>query len=425
MPNFHIVTLFPQFFHSPLQVSLLGRAAGHGRMRFTFHDPREFSPSRHPYVDDAPYGGGAGMVMQVEPLAAAIRSIASPGKIIVMSPSGRPLTAQLARQLACEDDITLVCGRYEGIDARLGDLFPLEDVSVGDAVLNGGETAALALIESVSRFTPDFMGNAACVEEESFSAHLLEYPQYTRPEDVEGRKVPEILLSGHHAHIAEWRRRQSVLRTRDLRPAMLDDAWLTAADAASLEEYEAPKLGRNLSFALIHHPVRLEKWRVGSSSLTNLDIHDIARVSRSYGLGAFYVLTPLPDQLALLQSILDHWLQGGDTDRKRALALVRPVADLDELEAAAAHRHGVRPVFLSTSTQWPRKNAPAYAPSAVREMLGAGPVVICLGTAQGLAREMLEWCDGQVRPIRFLGDSHLSVRSAAAILADRILGDFY
>ena len=161
MLRFHLVSLFPEFFRSPLETALLGRAREAGIVDFSFHDPRSFSTSRHHHVDDRPYGGGPGMVMQGEPVAAALRSIEKPGRMILLAPSGRPLNDALARELAREEDLTLICGRYEGLDARLLDIFPLEPVSVGEAVLNGGETAALAVIESVARLVPGFMGKEA------------------------------------------------------------------------------------------------------------------------------------------------------------------------------------------------------------------------------------------------------------------------
>ena len=154
MPRFHLISLFPEFFDSPLGTALMGRARKTGVVEFSFHDPRAFSVDKHRHVDDRPYGGGPGMVMRGEPVSLALRSIERPGRMLLMAPGGRPLNHALARELAAEEDLTLVCGRYEGLDARLLELFPLEPVSVGEAVLNGGETAALAVIESVARLTP-------------------------------------------------------------------------------------------------------------------------------------------------------------------------------------------------------------------------------------------------------------------------------
>lgn len=427
MQHFNIVTLFPHFFDSPLQTSLLARSQANGLISFSFHNPRDYSKDKHQRVDDAPYGGGMGMVMEAQPLASALRSIPNPGRMISLSPSGRPLTASLATELANESCLTLVCGRYEGMDARLLDMFPLEEISVGDTVLNGGETAALALIESVARFLPGFMGKTESAEDESFANGLLEYPQYTRPESIGGLNVPAILTSGHHARIASWRREKSLEKTLRLRPELLANAPLSKTDSEALAKIPRLCPGRNLSFCLFHYPVKLENHRIGVSSLTNLDIHDIARLSRSYGMGPFYALTPLEDQLALLRKILAHWLHGRDTDRSRALALVRPVVSFEEMDRQAISLHGIRPVYVAASAQWPhgKNTPPPFTAHDIGEILQGRPVVICLGTARGLAPAVLERCDGQLRPLRFLSDNHLSVRSAAAIIADRILGDFY
>ena len=435
MPRFHIVTLFPEFFESPLSTALMGRAREAGIVDCSFHDPRQFSTDKHRHVDDRPYGGGPGMVMQGEPLARALRSIERPGRMLFMAPGGRPLTQDMVRELAREDDLTIVCGRYEGIDARLLQLFPLEPVSVGDIVLNGGESAALSVLEAVSRLMPGFMGKEESGDDESFSHGLLEYPHYTRPENLEGLTVPEVLQSGDHARIANWRRQESVRATLRMRPEMLNEAPLYREDVQTLADTPRERPGRNLSFCLVHYPVSLGPKKIGASSLTNLDIHDIARISRSYAMGSFYPVTPLHDQLRVLEEILRHWTRGpggvGNADRAQALGLVQPATSLEEAVAHMTAQHGTRPRLVASSAVWPAKGKASkpesmpMTPRDVRRWCDQGPVMLCLGTAQGLAPEVLEQCEGTLRPVRFLGYNHLSVRSAAAILADRILGDYY
>ncbi|WP_374281812.1 tRNA (guanosine(37)-N1)-methyltransferase TrmD [Desulfovibrio sp.] len=435
MPRFHLVTLFPEFFDSPLSTALMGRAREAGVVDCSFHDPRQFSTDKHRHVDDRPYGGGPGMVMQGEPLARALRSIERPGRMLFMAPGGRPLTQQMVRELAHEEDLTIVCGRYEGIDARLLQLFPLEPVSVGDIVLNGGESAALSVIEAVARLMPGFMGKEESGDDESFSHGLLEYPHYTRPENFEGLTVPEVLQSGDHARIARWRRQESVRTTLRVRPEMLNEAPLYREDVQTLAETPRERPGRNLSFCLVHYPVSLGPKKIGASSLTNLDIHDIARISRSYAMGSFYPVTPLHDQLRVLEEILRHWTRGpggiGNADRAQALGLVQPATSLEEAVAHMTAQHGTRPRLVASSAVWPARGKASkpecmpMTPRDVRRWCDQGPVMLCLGTAQGLAPEVLEQCEGTLRPVRFLGYNHLSVRSAAAILADRILGDYY
>jgi tRNA (guanine37-N1)-methyltransferase len=371
------------------------------------------------------------MVMQGPPVAAALRDVARPGRILLLSPGGRPFTQSFAEELAGERDITLVCGRYEGLDARLGNIFPLTPSCVGEAVISGGETAALAVIEATARLIPGFMGKAESAGDESFAGGLLEYPHYTRPAEMEGHPVPEILLTGHHARIARWRRDMALAVTLSARPDLLASAPLSREDAAALADIPRERPGRNLSFCLLHHPVMLDKKNSGTSSLTNLDIHDIARISRSYVMGPFYVVTPLSDQRRLLEDILRHWTCGpaaaANPDRARSLARVRPAASLEEAAALLGEYSGANPRLVASSASWPaRRNAPVLlAPQVIRDWCRNGPVLLCLGTAKGLAREVFTRCEGVLRPLRFLDDNHLSVRSAAAIFADRILGDFF
>ncbi|MBO4369044.1 MAG: tRNA (guanosine(37)-N1)-methyltransferase TrmD [Desulfovibrio sp.] len=429
MLSFQILSLFPEFFASPLDCGLLKRARESGLLSFSFVNPRDFSHERHHHVDDSPYGGGPGMVMQVGPIVEAIRSLAKPGRLLFMSPSGRPFTQRFAQKLAHEETITILSARYEGVDRRVLDLFPFEEVSLTDAVLNSGDSAALCVIEAVSRLVPGFMGKEESGQEESFTDNLLEYPHYTRPECFEGKEVPEVLLSGNHERIAAWRRTRQLRKTREVRPDLLAKARLSRDDCLFLAQEDCVLPGRLLSFCLVHHPVKIDRKIAGTSSLTNLDIHDIARVSASYGLGPFYVVQPLTDQRELLQTLLRHWLQGPahrtHPDRAHALRSVTPCTSLEEAIAFCTTYYGMRPFVLASSANWPKKkNVPLLASHDVRVLLDKGPVLFCLGTAQGLADEAVEQCDYLVRPLRFLEYNHLSVRSACAIYADRILGDF-
>ncbi len=411
----------------------MARACANGTLSFSFHNPRDYSSDKHHHVDDSPYGGGPGMVMQVTSLARCLRALPHPGRLLFLSPAGRPFRQELARELAQEEHLTLICARYEGVDARLAELFDLECLSLTDAVLNSGDSAALAVIESVARLTPGFMGKVSSGVEESFADGLLEYPQYTRPVEFEGLSVPEVLQNGDHAKIALWRRTMSLYATRQVRPDLLDAAPLSRSDQELLRQGQAQghftRLGKNLSFCLLHAPVRIDGKKEGVSSLTNLDIHDIGRISASYGLGPFYVVSPLDDQLRLLERLRAHWLTGDcasrHPDRAQALSCVRSCHCLDAVIAEVSQSTGVRPFVVASSANWPAKAAePPMTVQALRTILEQRPVLFCLGTAQGLAESVLTRCDGLVRPLRFLSYNHLSVRSAAAIYADRLLGDF-
>ncbi|MEM8640714.1 MAG: tRNA (guanosine(37)-N1)-methyltransferase TrmD [Cyanobacteria bacterium P01_G01_bin.54] len=225
--RFDIVTLFPDFFASPLQTSLIGRALQHQIAQVQLTNPRDFTTDKHRRVDDEPYGGGVGMVLKPEPLFAAVESlpVLSPREIILLSPQGEPLTQRLLQALSrnCAQ-LVLICGHYEGVDERVREHLVTREVSLGDFVLTGGEIPALALLNGVVRLLPGTVGKAESLEQESFSQGLLEHPQYTRPAVFRGWAVPEVLRSGNHGAIAAWRHQQQLERTRDRR-ADLWAAW--------------------------------------------------------------------------------------------------------------------------------------------------------------------------------------------------------
>lgn len=223
---FHVLTLFPGFFDGALQTSILGKAQQEGIFSVHLHDFREQATDRHRTVDDAPYGGGSGMVIMGPPVLAALEALPGEGgphraHRILLGPGGARLTQGHLDRWATMRSLALICGRYEGIDARVGDHFVDEEVSLGDFVLAGGEAAALTIIEGVARLLPGVLGNQDSLAEESFRGGLLEYPQFTRPATLRGVPVPEVLLSGDHARIAAWRAAQAEARTRRIRPDLL------------------------------------------------------------------------------------------------------------------------------------------------------------------------------------------------------------
>jgi tRNA (guanine37-N1)-methyltransferase len=230
-----VVTLFPEFFGVPLHTSVIGRALEAGIVAVDVHDLREHGLGRHRSVDDYPYGGGAGMVLRPEPLAAAIAPLRAAGAhVILLDPAGERLTDALARELAAVPHLALVCGRYEGTDERARALADRE-VSIGDYVLTGGELPALVLLDAVARLVPGVI-DAESSASDSFASGLLEHPHYTRPESFEGDEVPAVLRSGNHAEVDRWRRREALRRTLERRPDLLATAPLTDADRAILDE---------------------------------------------------------------------------------------------------------------------------------------------------------------------------------------------
>lgn len=233
-----ILTIFPQMLDSVLSSSIIGRAREAGYIDIQCVDIRPFSDRKHHNTDDYPFGGGAGMVMMAQPIAAAMASVTGPsfhGKRIYMGPRGKTLNQAMAKELAKEQELVILCGHYEGVDQRALDTCIDEEISIGDYILTGGELAAMVLVDCVARLIPGVLGSNESPEEESFSDGLLEYPHYTRPREWEGEAVPEVLLNGDHAKIKAWRRQQSLLATKRYRPDLLARVELTKADKKFLE----------------------------------------------------------------------------------------------------------------------------------------------------------------------------------------------
>lgn len=216
-----ILTTFPELFPGFLGASLTGKALDEGKWSIEVINIRDYAFDKHGSVDDTPSGGGAGMVMRADVLGAALKANYATGRLLNMSPRGKRFSQKLAHEFAKEDEITIICSRFEGIDERVLEAYNAEDISLGDYVLTGGEQAAMIMLDAIIRLLPDVLGNSESLSDESFENDLLEYPQYTRPTEWEGRKIPEILLSGHHQKIASWRRLQSEEITKKRRP----DLW--------------------------------------------------------------------------------------------------------------------------------------------------------------------------------------------------------
>jgi tRNA (guanine37-N1)-methyltransferase len=235
-----IITLFPEMFRGPFDASIVARAAEQGIVAIELHDLRDWGAGRHKIVDDYPHGGGAGMVLKPEPLFSAVEAIQplapEPGRVVLLTPQGRPLTQAVVDELAALPRLILLCGHYEGVDERVREHLADDEISIGDYVLSGGELGAMVLVDAVVRRLPGALGSEQSLAEESHSEGLLEYPQYTRPSEFRGWKVPDILLSGHHEEVRKWRRRQSLLRTARRRPDLLARACLSDEERRWVEE---------------------------------------------------------------------------------------------------------------------------------------------------------------------------------------------
>ncbi len=391
MIRFHIVTLFPDFFDSVLRQGLMAKAISKGLLSVDLTDPRTFSKDRHRHVDDRPYGGSPGMVMQPEPLCDALRSIATPGRMLAMAPNGHAASQTMVRELAKEEDITILCGRYEGFDARLYDLFPLEPVSVGDIVLNGGETAALALLEAISRLVPGFMGKEESGEEESYSCGLLEYPHYTRPPLFEGQAVPEILLHGNHASIAAWRRACSLATTFRRRPELLDEARLNASDRAVLKGMDRKSAASNIWLCLLQQDAP-RKWQ--KTAYDMIDEQDAGSLC--------------------------------DLCRRLGLASVQKAAseeDLAGIISGAASQARQEP-YIAAVAPWPEKGD-TMSGLHLRAVAMERPLVLVAGMRGYLNKSVLKLCAGNARLPHSLQDLRLGGRDCLSFLLDRIVGEYW
>ena len=415
--RFQVLTIFPELFGPFCEMGLISRAIDRGLVQVETDQLRQYAINTHGQIDDTPYGGGAGMVLRCETAAAAIRAakLKDPdAKVVLFSPRGKQLTTQLSQALAAEaaekkSGLILLACRYEGVDERVVETLVDEEISLGDFVLMGGEIAAMALIESVSRFIPEVLGNPESTEEESHQQGLLEYPQYTKPQTFEGRAVPDVLLSGNHQQVKAWRKEQALHETRKRRPDMI----------RGLADVE-------INVALIHYPVLNKEGRVIISSVTNLDVHDIARSARTYGLSHYYVVHPTKAMRRLMEKICQHWESGyGSTynaNRKEALAAISVLPDLDDAIADIESRTGKVPIVVTTSAKISDESR-SFGEVKSAIYTSERPVLVLLGTGWGLTDEILQRAELHLAPVDgYAGYNHLSVRAAAAVIFDRLFG---
>ncbi len=427
--KFDILTIFPEFFESPFSFGIFKKALDRNIVELSTHDIRDYTEDKHRTVDDAPYGGGGGMLMKPEPIGRAVEQIRQEGSnslVILTSPGGELFSDETARELAGYDQLVIVCGRYEGIDERVRELYVDREISIGDYVLSGGEYAASVIVDSVARFVPGYLGNELSPERDSFKESLLEHPQYTRPENYKGLTVPEVLLSGNHEEIRGWRRRESLKRTYLERPELLDRAGLSLDDITAIDDLK--KSARPIFkayIALVHYPVYNNRLTIITTAFTNLDVHDIARAGKTYGIEKFYLVQPNPEQQRLAERVLRHWTEGEgpalNKSRAEALEFVVIKDSLGEAVKDIERIEGKAPRVVVTDAR-PRENAIGY--SEMREKMmrsGGDPFLLVFGTGWGLSEEIMEKADYTLKPVNgYTGYNHLSVRSAAAIILDRL-----
>ena len=425
MLKIHILTIFPEYFESPLKVGLLGKAINKGYIHINILNLRNFAEDKHKTIDDEPFGGGEGMVFKPEPLYKAIQSVKNQNPstyIIYLSPKGTVFNQKLAEKLVEKEELLLICGRYEGIDERIVENFVDEEISIGDYVVFGGEVASLVIIETLARLIPGVVGRKDSIEKESFTSGLLKYPCYTRPRNFLGLKVPDILLSGNHALIEKFRKRQSIELTLKRKPILFHDLELSQEDYKIIKEILEKQ---RVYIVLLHYPVKNKKGEEIASAITSIDLHDLSRVGRTYGVKKIYVVQPLEDQIKIANELLEYWLKGKGKAynplRSEALKLLKLCKNLQEVLEDIETEDGEKPILIATDASPKRKPIKI---SELRKFLWEKPMAFLFGTAWGLTDEIINRCDFFVEPIwgRLDKYNHLSVRSAVSIFLDRLLG---
>lgn len=411
-----VITAFPELMRNYLASSVLGRGIAAGKLEAEVVDIRDFSEGSYRQIDDYCYGSG-GMMLMAEPLAKAVESVSGGAKpyVVYPSPQGVRLHQELVEDLARKEHLVIVCGHYEGVDERFTEKYVDMEISLGDFVLTGGEMPAMAIVDAVSRLIPGVVGSESSVEEDSFYSGMLDTPHYTRPAQWRGERVPEVLLNGDAKAIERWRRRQSVERTLDRRPDIAGRAGII------------PWLSGGAYVMEVHYPVLDKRGEKSSTAITGMDLHDIARACRTYGIKKYLLVTPIAQQREMAKRIAGHWTSGWgadyNPDRREAFSTLKIFASVQKAIAWAEEKEK-KPVFKIATTAKRHAGAQHWL-TLKREILRRdhSPLFI-FGTGWGLHDEVMEMADAVMTPICGGKDgwNHLSVRSAVSITLDRFFG---
>ena len=427
MKTYNVLTIFPEMIESVFKQGVISKAIDKGIVSINSVNIRDYAEGRHLVTDDYQYGGGAGLVMKVEPIYEAVSALKEKSDtfVVLLDPRGKKFDQKVAEHMASNyDNITFICGRYEGVDERVRELVVDMELSLGDFILTGGEFAAITVIDSIARLVPGVLGDEASADEESFTTGMLEYPHYTRPVEYKGLSVPEVLMNGNHSEIEKWRIEKAIEITRKNRPDLLNIKELDIETRKKICAEQKRGLSKKLKLnvALMHYPMKDKQGDTVATAITNLDLHDISRSCRTYSVENYYVVTPIAAQREIASRVINHWMDGfGSTynpNRMKAFSHTMLMDSLSEAVLDIEKRHKKRPLIVATTARPDRATITAKHLGVISE---EQPVLIIFGTGWGFADEVLETADYILEPIEGVGEfNHLSVRSAVAILLDRI-----
>lgn len=425
-----IATLFPDLYKPFISTSIIDKAQTSGLISFECINLLSLCAPKE-RIDGPIYGHGAGMVIKPEIIDRAVEKITdSSGDSfkIFFSPHGKKLDQSLVYSLYEQiklkgNHVALFPARYEGMDARIEEYYADQVVSIGDYVLMGGDVAALVLLEALLRYVPGVVGKSESVEKESFSGPFVDFPSYTAPLEWKGLKVPEVLRSGNHQAVDDWREQEAARRTVKYHFDWLRSHQVNEKQRDLVKKFIPPHYA-----VIMHDQVLLPEGQEGTTSVTSLDIHDIARSVQTYGLNHYYVVTPLEDQQKIVNKLLHFWIEGGgvtyNPHRHRAVSATSLKASLAEVIADIEQREGKKPILIATSAQISgngNKTISYFDQEKVWEQ--DRPVLVIFGTGHGLGQTILNQVDYILLPLEGYSDfNHLSVRSAAAVIFDRWLG---
>ena len=425
---FNVLTVFRELIKPSIKYGILSKAIKNKKIKVNIFSYSDYLNDNE-RIDDKQFGGDPGMIIKDEVASKALRSIKKLNpetKTIFLTPKGRRLNNNLAKELSRYKNISIICGRYEGFDERTIDKHADMEISIGDFIVSGGETPAVILMDSISRMINGVVGNEESVTNDSLNNSLLKHPVYTRPASVKGKKVPKLLISGNHKKIREFKRKKSLIETVKKREDLLEYANINSQEREMLMKIKAKTIKSSCYVALVHYPIENIKGEIIKTSLTNLDIQDIARTCQTYGIKKYFITHPVKEQRELAKNVLDYWEKGTNirnhSTKHAALENIEIKNSIQTAIKSIKDIHGKKPKIVATDARI-MHNMVNYSDIKRKLDTDDNPYLFLFGTGWGLTNEVLDNSDYILKPVgSYYEYNHLSVRSAVAIILDRIFG---